>query len=363
MGLDFGRNKLKPTIYILIGVLIAHFFWSVFLLDSAPLFQFSDSNRTLAIENWAIRGQIGDVMAGHFAALAFLAVALSITFQVEANRQMRESIAKQEESIRQQKESIEKQTEANLEQAKNTLQQAEAIELQATSISQQNEALAIQSETLKAQIEELEAARKEYAGQREALEQQKKEMERQSFDNRFFQMLNSFNEIRDTFYYQDKKGNNKDLFHDALKFVLRTVLKDEDILNVVNHPKSKRYFLNQYQILKLIDNFFLEDTVQAKFYTNIIRAQMSQEEQRLLFLHAYLISKIRNDKYKKLIEKYSLLEHTDFSKFNSSIELMVQFINNIVDEYNLSAFGGQKPTVKLIGKKNSEEFSLSRSLM
>lgn len=40
-------------------------------------------------------------MSGHFSALAFLAVALSIVYQIEANKQMRESIEKQENALKQ----------------------------------------------------------------------------------------------------------------------------------------------------------------------------------------------------------------------------------------------------------------------
>lgn len=158
---------IKNIIFTFILLIIINLLWTVISLESSPLVQLSNKILTCDTDEWALRGQIGDIMSGHFSALAFLAVALSIIFQYEANKQMRESIEKQEEAINQTKKSIEQQTEANLEQAKSTLQQAQAIELQAKSIEQQNKALKLQSETLKAQIEELKESREESKRQTE----------------------------------------------------------------------------------------------------------------------------------------------------------------------------------------------------
>jgi hypothetical protein len=176
------KTTIKIFIFILLlnllatifGIEYSPFYWlSNFTYDSLPLVQ-NDVITNSITDKWAIRGQIGDIMSGHFSALAFLAVALSIVYQIEANKQMRESIEKQENALKQNeiaiqqtKKSIEQQTQANLEQAKSTLQQAKAIELQAKSISQQNEALKLQSISLEAQIKELQEARVESSKQTE----------------------------------------------------------------------------------------------------------------------------------------------------------------------------------------------------
>ncbi|MFW3338151.1 hypothetical protein ACN9JY_00215 [Aliarcobacter butzleri] len=169
-----GVLLLTNLMLTAIGIEYSPLYWIAnFTYDSLPLVKGTELVNS-NIEKWAIRGQIGDIMSGHFSALAVLAVAYSITLQVEANKKMTESIEKQEKALRQteetilqQKLSIEKQTEANLEQAKSTLQQAQAIELQAKSIEQQNKALKVQSETLKAQIEELKESREESKRQTE----------------------------------------------------------------------------------------------------------------------------------------------------------------------------------------------------
>lgn len=113
-----------------VSVESSFFYW---LSNSSNLPPMVDSNSTIPISDpWAVRGQIGDIMSGHFSALAFLAVALSIVYQSEANGQMRKSIDKQEEAI-----------------------------------EQQNIALQVQSKALEAQIKELEESREESSKQTE----------------------------------------------------------------------------------------------------------------------------------------------------------------------------------------------------
>jgi len=58
-------------------------------------------NKT-STDYWSIRGQIGDVLSGHFAALAFIALLISIS-------KMQESITKQDEAIKMQQKYIKKQ--------------------------------------------------------------------------------------------------------------------------------------------------------------------------------------------------------------------------------------------------------------
>ncbi len=58
-------------------------------------------NKT-STDYWSIRGQIGDVLSGHFAALAFIALLITIS-------KMQESITKQDEAIKMQQKYIKKQ--------------------------------------------------------------------------------------------------------------------------------------------------------------------------------------------------------------------------------------------------------------
>ena len=72
------------------------------LPDTYPIFELTKQE----IDTWAIRGQIGDILAGHFSALAFVGIAYSIYLQGIGNKQIQESIEKQETAIQMQKEAL-----------------------------------------------------------------------------------------------------------------------------------------------------------------------------------------------------------------------------------------------------------------
>ncbi|GAA5445406.1 hypothetical protein Misp06_03609 [Microbulbifer sp. NBRC 101763] len=63
------------------------------------------------------------------------------------------------------------------------------------------------------------------------------------------------------------------------------------------------YFRSLYNIFKFIDSSKTKD---KKFYTNIIRAQLSGQELLILFYNCIYLE---NNKFKPLIEKYALLKH------------------------------------------------------
>lgn len=91
----YKRKDLKTfwTLVILITYLL---FWTIlsfetspfyfFSIDTYPFFELSDEE----INIWAIRGQIGDILAGHFSALAFVGIAYSLYLQNKANKQVQE---------------------------------------------------------------------------------------------------------------------------------------------------------------------------------------------------------------------------------------------------------------------------------
>lgn len=82
---------------IVIGIcLFANLIWIVWSYDYSPLYMLSSISNNSS-EAWAIRGQIGDILSGHFSALAFLAVVYTILLQQAQNKQMQNSIKKQEE--------------------------------------------------------------------------------------------------------------------------------------------------------------------------------------------------------------------------------------------------------------------------
>ncbi len=206
------------------------------------------------------------------------------------------------------------------------------------------------------QTQELKEAREEFKGQKEALENQE-------FDNKFFQMLNLFNNIINNLEYKIKPTNiikGKQIFP-ILKKKLEEKIKPDSYEieeDTYKHFKSvfkefnndfdisfKYYFINLYQILKYIDKNS-NSIEEAKEYTNIVRAQLSKNELVLLFYNAIGVIDFSKDKYKILVEKYAFFEHLRYEDIADIIyehDHKHNNNNNLVDlllkEYNKSAFG------------------------
>jgi len=284
-----GILLITNLLLTVLGIEYSPLYWIAnFTYDSLPLVQGTELVNS-NIEKWGIRGQIGDIMSGHFSALAVLAVAYSIILQVEANQKMTESIEKQkealkhtEETILQQKLSIEKQTEANLEQAKSTLQQAQAIELQAKSIEQQNEALKVQSETLKAQIEELTESRKESEKQTEEF---------------FIQNLNT----------------KLDRYYKLLDFNLDLIMGDtiDDKMNTVEKIQSgsNEYIMLSYKVFVLLEHIYKEIKTLESTNPNY---QMFQNEFKIKIQTNFFIEILCIHSTEEHKNKYTFLKEYDY---------------------------------------------------
>ena len=70
------------------------------------------------------------------------------------------------------------------------------------------------------------------------------------------------------------------------------------------HPYVSHYFQHLYNVVKFIDQSD-QDIVEQKFYTDLLRAQLSSTELELLFYHGL---SDRGAEFKILVEKYSLFE-------------------------------------------------------
>ena len=95
-------------------------------------------------------------------------------------------------------------------------------------------------------------------------------------------------------------------------------------------PAVGHYFRNLYNIVKFVNGssyFKTEDMGSRKFYTNLIRAQLSSNELCLLF---YNCLSERGAKFKLLVENYSLLDDMRF-------ELL--FDENHIELFDQKAYG------------------------
>jgi len=199
------------------------------------------------------------------------------------------------------------------------------------------------------QTQELRDARDEFAKQTDTLSLQQKEMVVQSFDNKFFQMLNLFNKLiqslehktdsypsktllkREIFKYIKKHHFDKCIGHDIESF-------QRYFSNINNRYDTtfKYYFINLYQIIKYIDkNSEVDET--PKEYTNIIRAQLSKDELILLFYNAIGVTEFSGSKYKYLVEEYSFFEHLRYKDLKITDDN--KMVDLLIPTYKRKAFG------------------------
>ena len=98
----------------------------------------------------------------------------------------------------------------------------------------------------------------------------------------------------------------------------------------LEHEKDVgHYFRSLYNIVKFVDKSDIKD---KKIYTNLLRAQLSSNELKLLLYNC--LSSLGKEKFKPLVEKYSLLKSVnvrDLLHGESDAEL-----------YDASAFGKNK---------------------
>jgi hypothetical protein len=184
----------------------------------------------------------------------------------------------------------------------------------------------MQREELALQRQELELTRDEIHGQREELKIQNETLRLQKFENTFFQMLSLHNEILKDISVNNKKG--RDAFQE-LRTLLRAQEKNHGIQGdrePIRATYSKfdslygheigHYFRNLYNVIKFVDN---SNIAEKKFYTNLVRAQLSNFELSLLFYNC--LSDKGSEKFKPLVEKYSILKNLpDELIFNPALQ-------------------------------------------
>jgi len=187
------------------------------------------------------------------------------------------------------------------------------------------------------QREELKQTSKELLGQKQELEASNKLREHQGFENTFFQILTVLQSIinsmdltgfrtkaieksgRDCFkafiseynieYKQQLHENSPSPYNASYNIIYKRYKSD------LGH-----YYRTLYNLVKLVDQSRVSE---KKFYTNIIRAQMSDYEVALLFLNCQ--SELGIKKFKPLVEKYSLLKVMDKSLVEESELLMSKY--------------------------------------
>ncbi len=178
-------------------------------------------------------------------------------------------------------------------------------------------AILYQSQELQLQRRELKDTRQVMQDQKEQIEGQKQQMEIQNFENRFFQMMRTWNELRDKIHGGDALFESMvgEVSGEYLKH-LRSDPQEGDVAALDSavglvwkrHQRSLPVYMRSlYQILKLVRQTALPYEEQ-KFYSNVVRAQMTQAETVLVVYNC--LSSI-GSKLKENVEYYSLLKYLD----------------------------------------------------
>ncbi|MGN7742553.1 putative phage abortive infection protein [Pseudomonas sp. 22526] len=198
--------------------------------------------------------------------------------------------------------------------------------------------------TFSLQVKELRLSSKELKNSADALIKQNQTLEKQNFETSFFQLLKLHNDIILSIdLVSDKKTTKgrdcfkiflKRLEHELNKQNKTTEYKTTYALYFITHEHELgHYFRLLYNIIKLINN---TENIDKKFYTNIVRAQLSSAELMLLFYNC--LSEYGIEKFKPLVEKFSLLK---------TIPRTTLPPESLIHQYTPIAFGGRYPVAAL----------------
>ncbi|WP_261511624.1 putative phage abortive infection protein [Chryseobacterium paludis] len=219
----------------------------------------------------------------------------------------------------------------------------------------------MQREELKLQRRELVLTRKEMEHTRDEFVTQNETLRIQRFENTFFQMTSLLSSILANIeidwerygIIKSRKALNKlaytlsgylveemhtdEFMERILQFDLSSLdeaVTEKDLILVYDrlYQNNKdilgHYFRTLYHIIKLVHE---TDGVDRKRYISIIRAQLSNSEQILLFYNC--LHENGKEKFKPLIEIYSLLHNIDLS-FLPNMELKTVYAESA---YNTTA--------------------------
>jgi hypothetical protein len=147
---------------------------------------------------------------------------------------------------------------------------------------------------------------------------------KQSFDNNFFNLLSLHHEVvngieRYVVNLPVRGRRNFEAFYTEFESQYKSQCsqnpneKPEVLIKNAyleffksRQPDIGHYFRNLYHIIKYVHESRVSKK-KKKFYTHLVRAQLSSHELLLLFYNC--LSPLGNEKFKPLVERYSLLEN------------------------------------------------------
>jgi hypothetical protein len=181
----------------------------------------------------------------------------------------------------------------------------------------------MQREELNLQRRELELTREEIIGQKQQMEVQNRTLSHQAFEHTFFELLQVHTRIVEIIDVIDDSGRvtkSRDcfrLFYKRLTKIFLTKIAQETpkdplplLKNIylefyeAHQDEIGHYFRHLYHIIKFVKNSSVEE---KKRYTTFVRGQLSSYELALLFYSC--LSELGSEKFKPLIEEFSLLKN------------------------------------------------------
>ncbi len=180
----------------------------------------------------------------------------------------------------------------------------------------------LQSEELRLQRRELTLTRAEIEGQKQQLVAQNETLRKESFEHTFFALLRLQNDILASMDLRGADGQpvrGRDCFRVFCKR-LRTCYaeyadrhpetSESERINAAyrrffeeSQAELEHYFRSLYNTVKFVK---ISEVREKRFYTNLIRSQLSSYEVVLLFYSC--LSDFGRDKFKPLLEEFALLE-------------------------------------------------------
>jgi hypothetical protein len=196
--------------------------------------------------------------------------------------------------------------------------------------------------TLGLQIRELRISARELKNSAVALVKQNDTLRQQTFEATFFQLLRLHNDIVASLEFNKLSltgraclSHYKDELERALidnhaKSDYKMFRASYDIFYREHQSALGHYFRLLYNIVKLVKR---NPGIDQRFYTNLVRAQLSSAELMLLFYNC--LSEWGEEKFKPLVEEFALLK-------NMPNDIVPD--DELLKRYSPAAFGGKFPT-------------------
>jgi hypothetical protein len=199
--------------------------------------------------------------------------------------------------------------------------------------------------TLGLQTRELRISARELKNSADALANQNDTLRQQAFEATFFQLLRLHNDIVASMEVLSLSLKGRACFVHYLGelegILINEVATDNleqfnlfyDIFYMKHQAELGHYFRLLYNIVKQVKR---TEGIDKRFYTNLVRAQLSSAELKLIFYNC--LSPWGSEKFKPLVEEFALLK---------TIPHYTVPPDELLRQYSPSAFGGKYPEPQL----------------